>query len=851
VSAGLRERPPHQADTADGGAPARRAVIRWAWRLFRVEWRQQLLILSLITVAVAGTVFGGAVASNTPVPPNAATFGTANHLAVIPGTDPHLAADIAAIRQRFGPADVIENQGLVTGSTSQVQVRAQDPRGPYGQPTLALVSGHYPAGPDQVALTSQVATLYNVRAGGTWHQGGQARRVTGIVENPSHVLDEFALVAAGQVSAPDQVTILFDASARAVAGYRFPAGATVQAPAPPSGGIGPAIIVLALAVLGLIFIGLVAVAGFTVLAQRRLRALGMLGSLGAADRHVRLVMTANGAITGLAGTLAGAAAGIAAWFAYRPHLETSAGHRIDPLHLPWWLIATGMVLAVVTAIAAASRPARAVARISPHAALAGRPEPPKAARRSAVPGIVLLLIGPGLLVLAGGWGHNGGTSTLETLGGLVATTCGGLLLAPFCITGLAVLGRHAPVAVRVALRDLARYRARSAAALSAITFAVVIAMLICILATARYANVLDYTGPNLTASQLILYPPAAGGGPGPAGAPGAANPRPLTHGQAQTLVGRVTTALASRSVLTLYSAAQPGAHIAGYPGPIQATLNQAGTQTNNYSGPLYVATPALLRSFGIRPGRVTAGADVLTMRPGLAAEPRMQLIVPPSRLPGPGQGRSQDPCPAGTCIASPKIETVTGLPSGTSAPNTVITLRAVRALGLHEVTSGWLIQAARPLTAGQISSVRQLAAAAGATIETKSGEVSLSEILNGATAVGLLIALGVVAMTVGLIRSETGSDLRTLAATGASGTTRRTITAVTAGGLGLLGAVVGTAVAYLAAIAWYRSSLATTVSHVPTVDLILVLAGLPLAASAGGWLFAGRQPAAMARQPLG
>ena len=377
MSAGLREHPARQAAAADGGAPARRAVIRWAWRLFRREWRQQLLILSLITVAVAGTIAGGAVAVNTPGSPNAATFGTANHLVVIPGTDPHLAAGIAAIRHRFGPADVIENQDLATGSASQVQLRAQDPHGPYGQPTLALVSGRYPAGPDQVALTSQVAALYNVRTGGIWHQGGHARRVTGIVENPSRLPDEFALVAQGQVSTPAQVTILFDASAQAVARFRFPLGATVQTPIRSPGGIGPAIIVLALAVLGLIFIGLVAVAGFTVLAQRRLRALGMLGSLGAADRHVRLVMTANGAIAGLAGTLAGAAAGFAAWFAYRPSLEASAGHQIDPLHLPWWLIVTGMVLAVATATAAASRPARAVARISPHAALAGRPESPE------------------------------------------------------------------------------------------------------------------------------------------------------------------------------------------------------------------------------------------------------------------------------------------------------------------------------------------------------------------------------------------------------------------------------------------------------------------------------------------
>jgi len=127
MTTSVRERPAPARSAADGGAAARRAVIRWAWRLFRREWRQQLLVLSLITVAVAGTVLGAAVASNTPASPAAATFGTANHLASIPGSQPHLAADIAAIRRRFGPVDVIENQNLVTGSASQVQLRAQNP----------------------------------------------------------------------------------------------------------------------------------------------------------------------------------------------------------------------------------------------------------------------------------------------------------------------------------------------------------------------------------------------------------------------------------------------------------------------------------------------------------------------------------------------------------------------------------------------------------------------------------------------------------------------------------------------------------------------------------------------------
>ena len=55
-------------------------MIRWAWRLFKREWRQQFLILLLIVVAVAAVVVGAAVAVNTPPPANAG-FGTAHDLA--------------------------------------------------------------------------------------------------------------------------------------------------------------------------------------------------------------------------------------------------------------------------------------------------------------------------------------------------------------------------------------------------------------------------------------------------------------------------------------------------------------------------------------------------------------------------------------------------------------------------------------------------------------------------------------------------------------------------------------------------------------------------------------------------
>ena len=38
--------------------------------------------------------------------------------------------------------------------------------------------------------------------------------------------------------------------------------------------------------------------------------------------------------------------------------------------------------------------------------------------------------------------------------------------------------------------------------------------------------------------------------------------------------------------------------------------------------------------------------------------------------------------------------------------------------------------------------------------------------------------------------------------------------------------------------------------HVPVVNLIIILAGLPVAAGVGGWLLAGWEPPAMSRQPL-
>jgi putative ABC transport system permease protein len=828
-------------DDGNGGVPARRAMIRWAGRLFRREWRQQLLVLALIIAAVGATVLGAAVATNTPMATNAG-FGTANHIVTIPGNDPHLATDIVAIKARFGSIDVIENENIATGTVNTAVLRAQDPRGRYGSPMLSLVSGHYPSGPDEAALTQGLATTFNVRVGDTWRDAGQVRRVVGLVENPQNLADEFALVAPGQIKSPTQVTVMFNATASGIyaaqsAGFKLPSGASVETPPPPTTNIiNPSTLVLVLDTFGLLLIGLVAVAGFTVMAQRRMRALGMLGALGATDRHIRLVMIANGAVVGVMGTLIGAVLGFAGWFAYRPRLETSANHVIAPFHLPWWLIGTAMVLAVVTAILAARRPARAMARLPIVAALSGRPPSPKEKQVSAMRGGILVAVGFGLIAIAGGSKASGGM--LPLLLGIVALVIGSLFLAPVAIAGLADLGHGAPIAMRLALRDLARYRSRSSTALGAISVSIIIAVITCVVASARASDVLDYSGPNLAPNQLVVY---VGCGAGEGNCPFS----PVTGAKARALRSEVAASLGTHEVLDLDSAVyQKTANIpTSKGGNPTATLFQMNT-SRNYSGPLYVATPAMLHLFGIRQSTVASNADILTSRVGLAGLPNMQILFGDAFNQGPSPG-----CSPSSCFNNPKIETVSSLPTGTSAPNTVITEHALHALGLTLAPTGFLYQTAKPLTAVQINDARELAASTGASIETKNSEIGLSQLTELATAAGILLALGILAMTVGLIRSETASDLRILAATGASSRTRRALTGVTAGALGLLGALLGTAVGYVACIGFFGSKLGE-LTHPPILDLLLIIVGMPLVAAAGGWLFSGRQPPAIARSPM-
>ena len=335
---------PLPARVGHGGAPARRAVIRWAWRLYRREWRQQALVLALLIVAIAATVIGLGVVSNAAELKADPTFGTANTILTLPGTDPDLDGDLAALRARFGAIETIVHQSVpIPGSVANLDVRAQDPLGRYGHVMLRLDTGRYPTGPGEVALTADAAKTFGLHVGDRWTANGRSLRVVGEVENPLNLLDQFALVAPGQARPPTSVSILLNAGQNTLQTIKVPShigldiagrGAKQQATA--------AAIVLALATLGLLFVGLLAVAGFAVLAHRRQRALGMLACLGATDRHLRLVLLANGAAVGATAAISGTIVGLVGWFAVAPSVASASNHRVDRWSLPWWAVAAAI-----------------------------------------------------------------------------------------------------------------------------------------------------------------------------------------------------------------------------------------------------------------------------------------------------------------------------------------------------------------------------------------------------------------------------------------------------------------------------------------------------------------------------
>jgi putative ABC transport system permease protein len=834
---------------ANRGVAASRAVVRWAWRMFRREWRQQILVIALLTVAVAAAIGSVAIAYNSGAADDA-EFGSANHLLRFDGADPRkLQAGLASAQDWFGTIDVIGHRSLtVPGGFETVEFRAQNPRGSYGDALLALRRGSYPEGRSQVAVTDGVATLLGLKIGETLALDAHRRTVVGIVENPRDLRDEFALVSPSSAEAPDYVTVLVNADAESLSSFRESLDVVAKdgrsalgnSEARPSNQAANALGMLSVATVFLLLASLVAAAGFAVIAHRRLRQLGMLAAIGATQKHLRLVLLTNGAVVGAIGALVGTIVGLALWLAVVSTLEPAVNHRIDPLSLPWTLLAIVVLVAVLGATAAAWWPGRAVAKVPVTRALSARPPRPKPAHHSAIVAVALIAAGIGSLAFADR------SRRPLIIAGVLVTILGTLLLGPLAIRLFARAAGHAPIAARLALRDLARYQARSGAALAAITLALGIAAAVVITAAAEEKRAAADL-PNLSNRQIRVYT-------GPTEAPQLI---PIqTPAQLERMAARVrqlAARLGHADVIPLRNAFQPGGMPPQVIGGIRVLptidlARQIGTHTYRSESRLYVATPALLRHLGIDPAAVDPSTDFLA-DPSVPTDELVILGTQKTTIPG-GRTPTITDSPV-TNVQRIDSRELLGSPRRENGrvPSSFISLDGLRRHGWKQIPSGWLLESSRLLTSEQIAAARDLAANAGLTIEVRRKSTSLAKPIAIATAAGALVALAILAMTVGLIRSEAAGDLRTLTAAGATSRIRRTLTAATAGALALLGALLGVAGAYLALAATYLNDIGY-LSRIPVLYLVLTVVGVPLTATAAGWLLAGREPPAIARPAI-
>jgi putative ABC transport system permease protein len=779
----------------------------------------------LLAVSVTAAVGFACAAYNVAPASGRADFGSANYFLRFNDPDPAtLPAVLQAGTTHFGQIDAIGHRPVpVPGSVKHVDYRSQQPGGAFGGQLLDLRSGRYPVADNEAAVTEWVADTLHAGIGSTIDLDGVGRDVVGIVENPSNLNDAFVLLPTSELATSDYLTMLVDANEDQIQSFRPPGGGDreVSSRGDVPEDLVAAIIVLVVTTVVLLLVALIAAASFTVIAQRRLPQLGMMSAIGATEKHLRFTMLATGALTGVVASLIGAVAGLLGWFAMAPRMEGVVAYRIDTLNIPWWLVIASALLAVLAATGAAWWPGRTMSRIPTVTALSGRPPRPAPLHRSGLLSVALLC--GGVVCLSIGGRAQQSASTLQIvliLVGIVAVLAGVLLIGPLAIRALARLAPRVPIAPRLALRDLSRYQARSGSALAAIALAIGIPVAV-VATTAAAENNLGLG--NLSSTQMFLHSSVVDG---------PFVPDAATVAKMQLGVDAIAASLPDSSTIALNVAMNPKVdQPEGFNGTPAVSVARREDQGWADLGMLYVASPEILALYGLDADALD-NAEIVTNLDGTNIDV-MDMGGPKTA--------SRDTFEH---LAGPN-----GLPDNyDSLPRALVDRSRLSSRKWESVPSGqWIIQTRSPLTSDQLEAARITAAQYGFTVESRETPQSLANVRLGAVAIGMFLALGVLAMTVGLIRSESTAELRTLTATGATSGTRRNITATTAGGLAALGAVLGIAGAYIALGAGRISNL----TPLPARDLAIIVVGTPLVAGVIGWLFAGREPAVIARRPIG
>jgi hypothetical protein len=548
---------------------------------------------------------------------------------------------------------------------------------------------------------------------------------------------------------------------------------------------------------------LLAGAAFSITARRQTEFLAIISSVGAPPAVLRRSIGTLGTWLGLTGGVLGSGLGIAAAAAFIAGTRDGSRTQYPSFAIPIGWIALAVVLAGVVGWLSAFRSARDAARVDVLAVLRGVSRPPVARRRRPIAGLAVLAAGAAA-TLAGGalFGPFHDQAALLPvvvallLLGPIGLQLGAVLCGPLLLNQYARLFQNAPLATRLAVRDLARNPRRTVPAIAAITAATFAAVALLTFVGALQAGENAEHVYQAAPGQIVvpLQHRAENGG------------ALIRHATADSIIDTIRGTVPLHQARTLRNV--PG-------NPTSRTADQPVVEGGATTGvaQIWVGTADDLAAMtGHRPTRAAVAAlatgKAVVLDPNLDYDDHVRIAWWSAKQYADGAADAASNSPtsprrAAELVAVP-LRTAVPLPYGiVLSPDTAARLR------LHPTEQTVLATPARPLTPQQVDAVQQaLAVTSGRTslATYEAGPASFSGPLTlGLLITAALIVLAAAITALALAALDRTNDDQTLAALGLAPNTRRRLAAaqaliITATGTGtgaLMGLLPGTALTFL------------------------------------------------------
>ena len=605
--------------------------------------------------------------------------------------------------------------------------------------------------------------------------------------------------------------------------------------------------------LTLVLLPLLAV--FAVRAGRSDRTLALVAAIGADAGQVRRMVLAGAVVLGALASAVAAVAGVVGGLALARGLDLEGWSGAAGGITIWWQAAVIALAGTVVAVAAAWVPARRSGQSDTAAVLAGRTARTDRASRPVV-GPALVVLGLVIAVVASM------TRTHSvTLVGVVALLGGVVMTSGAILTAMARNAHRLGPTGRLATRDAARHRGRTAPLLGGVVVATaVIAAGVTFIASLQERSEDQYAAAVADGVVTVSVDPAAAGSATSSIPDLLRSTLPVVDVHdvfAATFDPAVLdeneTAAADAGTLAIFVDAEEDAAWSCAMDPASACPSDASSLNSRIPFPgaagassILVDDGTLIAATGL-PGADRAaaalreGKAVVSSASAVWADGSARLTV---RLTG-VEGMRE----IGSLVAP---ATHVSLQDG-GQYYVILPPSALGPLGLEQAHVGYLATTDVLATSAQEqAAVRAVQALApGSVLTVERGPETNAALRFALLASALVVALSTAAAVVALAAVESRGDLAVLAAVGAPPSFRRRLAATQAATLGLVGAVLGTAVGV--AFAWVlvlnrrfegSADLLGQVAgevegwalHVPWVDVLVILLVVPACAALVAYL---------------